>query len=365
MGSKSKLEIAQEKVQDAINRTNHSIEYLGEFSSDLQLALQSIQAKFDEIRNVPSDTTITYNKIKEQRLNWKAQVERIEKEYEEAAGKAKKSAVTGALAGIGVGALGPTAAMGVATTFGVASTGTAISTLSGAAATNAAIAWLGGGAIAAGGGGIAAGEALLAMAGPIGWAIAGVALVASGLFYWSTRTDKEQLEKVFTLISERDARSYDLATVEINERVDRIKIETAKLREAIGIISTFGTKYTAMTSDQQYTLGAFVNLMKSATQLLVNPILGLQPKFTKDDMEYFSSQVCVYRQQREIYPDVIIYFANLLYRIDVDDNDVRLLCNSFRKNEKMLKSINLTSDEINIEFLQAAKLALWYKYRRE
>ena len=39
--------------------------------------------------------------------------------------------------------------MGVATTFGVASTGTAISALSGAAATNAALAWLGGGALAA------------------------------------------------------------------------------------------------------------------------------------------------------------------------------------------------------------------------
>ena len=52
---------------------------------------------------------------------------------------------------------------GIATTFGVASTGTAISTLSGAAATNAALAWLGGGALAAGGGGMAAGEAFLTL----------------------------------------------------------------------------------------------------------------------------------------------------------------------------------------------------------
>ena len=70
-------------------------------------------------------------------------------------------------------------AMGVATTFGVASTGAAISALSGAAATNAALAWLGGGALAAGGGGMAAGEAFLALAGPVGWAIAGVSLVLS------------------------------------------------------------------------------------------------------------------------------------------------------------------------------------------
>ena len=35
------------------------------------------------------------------------------------------------------------------------------------------MAWLGGGALAAGGGGVAAGNALLALAGPIGWGIAG------------------------------------------------------------------------------------------------------------------------------------------------------------------------------------------------
>ena len=78
-------------------------------------------------------------------------------------------------------ALGPTAAMAIATTFGTASTGTAIATLSGAAATNAALAWLGGGTLLAGGGGMAAGEAFLAMAGPVGWAIGGAALLGGGL----------------------------------------------------------------------------------------------------------------------------------------------------------------------------------------
>lgn len=66
--------------------------------------------------------------------------------------------------------------MAIATTLGTASTGTAISALSGAAATNAALAWLGGGALATGGGGVAAGEAFLALAGPVGWAIGGTEL---------------------------------------------------------------------------------------------------------------------------------------------------------------------------------------------
>ncbi len=126
--------------------------------------------------------------------------------------------------------MGPTVAMGVATTFGVASTGTAISALSGAAATNAALAWLGGGALAVGGGGMAAGEAFLALAGPVGWAIAGVSLIASGLFFWKSSSDKKRLESIFTAISERDIKSYELAVVELKERISRIIDENAKLK---------------------------------------------------------------------------------------------------------------------------------------
>ena len=65
--------------------------------------------------------------------------------------------VAGTLGGTGVGA----GVLGAVMTFGTASTGTAISTLSGAAATNAAYAVLGGGTIASGGGGVALGAAVL------------------------------------------------------------------------------------------------------------------------------------------------------------------------------------------------------------
>ena len=84
--------------------------------------------------------------------------------------------------------MAPTAAMWIATTFGTASTGAAISTLSGAAATNAALAWLGGGALAAGGGGMAGGTAFLALAGPVGWSIAGATLLSSILIFTAKKT---------------------------------------------------------------------------------------------------------------------------------------------------------------------------------
>ena len=364
---KSKLQIAQETAQAAIQLTNQRIQLLGELSGELYKALVEIQNKFDKIRNVPSEHKLQLKKLKEIRLNWKKQAEKIENDYEAASKKALSTASSGILAGVGIAALGPTAAMGVATTFGVASTGTAISALSGAAATNAALAWLGGGAIAAGGGGMAAGEAFLAMAGPIGWAVAGVALIASGVFYFINKSKKNRLNNIFTLISERDVRSYELAIVELNERISRVKDETPKIWEACGIISTFGLNYAEMTEEQQYSLGAYVNLMLSTTQLLVNPILGLQPKYTKADLTIFTESHTIWESpdwekyksdtsdnkvwdpngHYRLLSDQFVPLANLLYSISLENKDLDVLYKTFRKNDEFLKSLHLTKDQFN------------------
>lgn len=79
--------------------------------------------------------------------------------------------------------------MWAARTFGTASTGIAISSLSGAAMESASLAWIGGGALSAGGGGMASGSAVLGLAGPIGWTIAVGAATASGVWFI-----KKQLE---------------------------------------------------------------------------------------------------------------------------------------------------------------------------
>ena len=253
--------------------------------------------------------------------------------------------------------------MGIATTFGVASTGTAISALSGAAATNAALAWLGGGALAVGGGGMAAGNAFLALAGPIGWSIAGVALLASGLMFWKSLNDKEHIEDIFTLISKRDVGSYKLAIVELNERITRIINESELLDKAITEIKTFGTDYNSMTEVQQYELGSYVNLMSSSTQLLVNPIMGLLPKFNSDDFEKF----CAWTERESDdailsnFNDLIISFANLLYRIELSSKDKKLLYKTFRANKKMLKSLNLKKKEFVPGIIDAVEEALQYK----
>lgn len=342
---KTQLQLAQEEAELAIGQTNKEIEELGSHTSTIYDELNTIQECFDKIRNVPNEKRLEYEKLKTIRLSWKTQAEKIDTDYKTAVAKNAGGGVAGVGAGVAVAALGPTAAMGIATTFGVASTGTAISALSGAAATNAALAWLGGGALAVGGGGMAAGNALLTLAGPVGWAIAGVALLTSGIVFLVGRDDKKRLEKVFTLISKRDVKSYELAMVEINERIKHIIDETGKLKDAIEKVKSFGTDYNSMTEKQQYELGAYVNLMNSSTQLLVNPIVGLQPKFTDKDLDEYSKahQLSLGDKKKQL----IILLSNLLYKIEMDDKDKKLLWKSFKGNKKFLESVGMVKKEFD------------------
>lgn len=358
----SKLQLAQQKAEAAAKKTNKKINELGIHASDLYAALAGIQTLFDRIRNVPEENRLTYEKLKAIRVNWKQQAEKIELEYKKAEVKAAGQGAAGVGAGVAVVTLGPTAAMGVATTFGVASTGTAISALSGAAATNAALAWLGGGALAAGGGGMAAGSAFLALAGPVGWTIAGLSIVASGLMFFKTKNDKERLENVYTLISNRDIKSYELAIVELCERIKRIVDETGKLEEAIAKIETFGTDYSQMTEAQQYELGAYVNLMEAATMLLVNPILGLQPKFSEEDFD----KVCAigkFNSYFKAHKNMVISMANLLFKIPLDDKNRKLLAKSLRKNKEFLESVQMTKKEFDADDLLMIEWALSQRYK--
>ena len=355
----SKLQLAQQKAEAAAKKTNQKINELGIHTSDLYAALAGIQASFDCIRNVPEENRLTYEKLKAIRVKWKQQAENIELEYKKAEVKAAGQGAAGVGAGVAVVTLGPTAAMGIATTFGVASTGTAISALSGAAATNAALAWLGGG-------GMAAGSAFLALAGPVGWTIAGLSIIASGLMFFKTKGDKERLENVYTRISNRDVKSYELAIVELSERIKRIDDETGKLETAIKEIEAFGTDYRQMTEEQQYKLGAYVNLMEASTMLLVNPILGLQPKFSEQDFDKLcASETEIFRHYFKAHKNMVISMANLLYKITLDDKDKKLLAKSLRKNKEFLFSVQMTKKEFGVEDLAMIERALKHRYKTQ
>lgn len=349
---KTELQLAQEQAEAAVKRVNGKLEDLGHVDSRLYMKLSDIQAKFDIIRNVSSEKCLQYERMKEACLRWKEQADKLELDFKEAILKNAGSGVAGVGLGVAVGALGPSAAMGIATTFGVASTGTAISTLSGAVATKAALAWLGGGAIAAGGGGIAGGSALLALAGPLGIGIAVTAVLGSAVCLAIGASDEKRLEEIFTLIYKRDTKSYDLATVELTERITRIRKETGLLDEAIKEIQTLGTDYEKMTEGQQYKLGSYVNLMEASTQLLVNPIMGLQPKCTEFNfMEFVGKQTSEDSAYCRKYESLIIPLSNQLYKIKLDEKDKGLLTKFFKKNKELLSAAKTNFDDRIMSFV--------------
>ena len=119
---KSNIQAAQDKAQAAIIETNNAIRELGGHTGSLYNSLTNMQAQFDKIRNIPSEQKLQYEELKKIRLNWKQQVDKIDKDYKKATVKNAGAAAAGAGMGVAVVTMGPTVAKGIVTTFGVAST---------------------------------------------------------------------------------------------------------------------------------------------------------------------------------------------------------------------------------------------------
>ena len=361
---KSEVELAKDKIQAAINETNTKIEELGENTKILSGFLFDIQEIFDKIRKVPNEKRIQVEIQKKIILNWKVSVEKIDKDYQENNIKSVGTGALGAGLGVAVVTMGPTAAMGIATTFGVASTGTTISSLSGAAAINAALAWLGGGTLATGGGGIAAGTLFLSLTGPIGWSISGLAILTSLSLIFKGKKYKTNISNLFIEILERENKKYELAKIEIKERINRIKDECKNLENAIENIKTFGLDYNNMTEAQQYKLGTYVNMMKYSTQLLTNSIQSLELKFSMEDYDGFVSwsnrktdnDIC------KKYKNCIFLLANRFYNIELDNCNKKYILKWIRSDKKDLEELNITKKELNIDIINAVFEALDYKY---
>ena len=268
--AKVKVDPDVQKLIDEYNSAYSILCRSGEFLYDVRLSaaktIANVEDLVNSIANHPKTFDTNIEAIKFNKERFAGAQEFAKQEYE----NAKKGAV-GAAAGVGAGgaiaAMGPTAAMWVATTFGTASTGTAISALSGAAATNAALAWLGGGVAA---GGMAAGNALLALAGPIGWGIAGASLVAT---FFITRNKKKKIEaekqetisKIKRAISSTKECRGKIADLHgrINDLRYKLIHAESQLREDV-----YGADYMSLSEDAKLALGALVNNTLSLSELL-------------------------------------------------------------------------------------------------
>ena len=120
----------------------------------------------------------------------------------------------GAGVGSGVAMAGSSVLTALATTFGTAGTGAAISSLSGVAATNAILAWIGGGTLAAGGGGMALGSTILGLMGPVGWGIAGISLAGGG---WWIRSKNDKAIAEYQKITDEYIHHRDILANKICE----------------------------------------------------------------------------------------------------------------------------------------------------
>ena len=230
-------------------------------------AIDNITALVNSIANRPSSFDKEFEEINSDKAEFEDACSFGKRELD----NARKSAVTlgaGVAAGAAVASMAPTAAMWVAMTFGTASTGTAISALSGAAATNAALAWLGGGALAAGGGGVAAGNALLALAGPIGWGIAGATLLTS-IVLFSKNKMKLAAEKSKQIES---IRANTEAIKELDVDISAILDETVHLREGLAkkfmaALPLYNSDYRALSEQTTHALGDLVRDTRSLSTL--------------------------------------------------------------------------------------------------
>lgn len=265
------------RLEDAARKQNELLEQAKARSTELfeirretsDRIISAAESYVNELANSPKEFRKEISEFRIQRDRFDHVVDEITAKAKEVAHVAGGVAGAGAVAGVGVAALGPSAAMAIATTFGTASTGTAIASLSGAAATNAALAWLGGGAIAAGGGGMAGGGAFLALAGPVGIGIGAVA-VGSGVL-WARAKNKRIAEQAYEEAAKALAGCHSLerALAEVNLlKVQTLDHANGASEQLTKLRMTAPHDYTLFDLECKQELAALVNNIRSLSQLL-------------------------------------------------------------------------------------------------
>ena len=133
-----RLQTAEQNHADWVETVTHDAQKLFDLrTSTARRIIRVCESYINTLANSPKefDKSVAAFKLEYDRFR-KLSYE-IEVEAKEQAKIRNATVGAGVAAGVGVAAFAPSAAIAIATTFGTASTGAAISTLSGAAATNA------------------------------------------------------------------------------------------------------------------------------------------------------------------------------------------------------------------------------------
>ncbi len=239
-----KFEKTKSLLEKQKTMTQESLENLGFLRIECgSKTLANFVEIFKNIRNI----SFTDIKIKEVTLNINesslGEVEKTSHTALEVLKDGTQAVSAGILAGIGAG--------GLASSIGVASTGTAIGSLSGVAATNATLAWLGGGALSAGGLGMAGGMAVL------GGAIAGPAIAIAGL------SMAKKSEEAMTKAIEHEADAQLL--------IEKMQCQITSLEAIMARCSEIHTTTEKLQNILDQQLIAFGNMIKVKSE--VNNVL--------------------------------------------------------------------------------------------
>jgi len=313
MASRQKtLKNLSHQLKVNINKVNREIDKYCKNAEQLNNALDIIQYKIDCIRNKPTEQRIQFEELKRLRFGWQ---ENAEKRVRLESSKALKVA--------------------------------------------------GGGVVAAGVGK----TMVLTAAGPIGMTLAFsfgiISTLIGGFLFIKDRKGQLRLEDIFITITENNIYRYNLALVEINERIGRINNELVIIYNSIKRIDSFGTDYRVMSESQRYELGSYKNYMECAIQLLIEPIIGLQPLFSERDFYNYkrwrfrtaSNELCAK------YKDFIISVVSFLGPVELQESDKKLLLKTFKKNKDLLNSFHMKSGELNEDLINAIYETHYYAKR--
>lgn len=210
----------------------------------------------------------------------------------------------GSVAGTAGGALAAFGAYGAAQTLAIASTGTAISSLSGAAATNATLAFFGGGSLANGGLGMAGGAAVL------GGLVAGPALMIMGLVAGSAA--KKNLDQALTNKAEAIQIGTELHAASL--QCEAIRRRTYMLYNLLARLDTYflpliykmedifkneGDDYSKYSKESKKAIASCASIAVSVKSVLDTPLLTDDGLLT-DDSEKTSSNIEGFLQNLQI-----------------------------------------------------------------
>lgn len=259
------------KVEQSRKSANDSLQQLGKMKLHVMgNNINRFIKAFEQLRNVELTQSLGIDELKYlSKDEWKQMKKMVDFSFNMTSG-----AVQGSIAG-GLAALG---AYGGAMTFGVASTGAAISGLAGAAATNATLAFLGGGSLAAGGFGMAGGAVVL------GGLVAGPALAILG-FTMNSKAE-ENLENARSQRAKVEKYCEEMKVIvdscnKITERTDMFTDLLKRLNILFGeityqlecVISKSGKDYRYYSNDDKNIVRISCAVAKAVKTVIDTPIL--------------------------------------------------------------------------------------------